>query len=68
MELFHRTTAANAAAIVRDGFEDGEGYYMTDQLHRGVWLLEIPVDCGEGSKGDVLLSLRITKSVIAKFA
>jgi hypothetical protein len=33
MKLYHRTTAASAEAILRDGFKDGTGHYLTEQLH-----------------------------------
>lgn len=55
MKLYHRTTAASAEAILRGGFKDGTGHYLTDQLHSGVWLSNEPLDCNEGARGDVLL-------------
>ncbi len=41
MVPFHRTTAACAAAILREGFRDGRGRYLTDQEWSGVWLSAI---------------------------
>ncbi len=38
MKLYHRTTAASAESILRDGFKDGTGHYLTGQLHSVVWL------------------------------
>jgi hypothetical protein len=57
MKLYHRTTASRAEAILRDGFKDGTGHYLTDQLHSGVWLSNEPLDCNEGATGDVLLEV-----------
>jgi hypothetical protein len=36
MKLYHWTTAVIAEAILRDGFKDGTGHYLTDQLHSDV--------------------------------
>jgi hypothetical protein len=42
---YHRTTAENGAAILREGFRDSEGTWGTLTLHRGVWVtLERPWD------------------------
>ena len=42
MLLYHRTDAADD--ILRGGFRDGEGSYMTDVILRGVWLSEVPLE------------------------
>ena len=34
MALWHRTRAAVAAVIMKDGFRDGHGTYMTDRESR----------------------------------
>ena len=51
--LYHRTDAADD--ILRRGFRDGEGSYMTHVLLRGVWLSEVPLDVHEGAGGDQVL-------------
>jgi hypothetical protein len=33
MKLYYRTTAKSSEAVLRDGFKDGTGHYLTDQLH-----------------------------------
>jgi hypothetical protein len=61
--LYHNTFAASA--ILRDGFRDGEGSYLTDQPHQGVWLSDRPLDINEGAVGDVLLCIEIPEQAIA---
>ena len=55
MLLYHRTSAA--AAILRDGFRDGEGQYLTDATHRGVWLSTFPLSTHEGAGGNQVLEV-----------
>jgi hypothetical protein len=59
--LYHRTREDAARQIVADGFRDGEGYYMTEDLMSGVWLSDRPLDCDEGAWGNTLLSVELTK-------
>jgi hypothetical protein len=59
MILFHRTSAANAAQILRDGFRDGVGRYLTEQEWTGVWLSNVPLDSNEGAEGDTLLQVEL---------
>lgn len=40
--LYHVTTGENAVAILRDGFKDSAGNYMTNKLWKGVWLTDKP--------------------------
>jgi hypothetical protein len=58
--LYHRTERDAALAILREGFRDGEGTYMTNQLWRGVWLSNEPLDGNEGARGDHLLEVRLS--------
>jgi hypothetical protein len=57
MLLYHRTNAA--AEILRDGFRDGEGDYMTDVVLRGVWLSDVPLDIQEGANGRQVLEVEL---------
>ena len=59
MKLYHRTTAASAESILRDGFKDGTGHYLTGQLHSIVWLSNEPLDINEGATGEVLLEVAL---------
>jgi hypothetical protein len=53
---YHRTP--EAAAILRDGFRDGEGSYGLATLWlTGVFLSDVPLDENEGAKGDDLLAV-----------
>jgi hypothetical protein len=56
MILYHRTTAANAEQIVRDGFA---------LEHSGVWLSNRPIN--EGAYGDVLLKVDLPEEAIADY-
>jgi hypothetical protein len=38
VHAYHRTTATYGDAILRDGFADAEGTYMTGEPHGGVWV------------------------------
>jgi len=57
MLLFHRTTKDRADAILKWGFQDNTGYYMTAEKHSGVWLSDVPLDINEGARGDTLLTV-----------
>jgi hypothetical protein len=57
MKLYHRTNAANAEAILRDGFRDSVGTYLTDQEWTGVWVSDRPFD--EGAEESTLLQIEL---------
>lgn len=59
MLLYHRTTEEAAASILATGFKDISDYYLTDSLHSGVWLSEVPLDSNEGCKGSALLKVEL---------
>jgi hypothetical protein len=61
MILFHRTTNGNAAEILRAGFRDSQGHYLTSELHLhlGVWCSDVPLDENEGACGDTLLRISL---------
>jgi hypothetical protein len=69
MKLYHQTTAAVARAILRNGFIDGTGHYLSDDLHSGVWLSDTPLDLSEGASGDTLpeVELAITDHELAQY-
>ena len=63
MKLFHRTPAAET--ILRVGFRDAAGYYLTDRLHEGVWLATVPLDANYGAQGTDLLEVDIPEEDVA---
>jgi hypothetical protein len=65
MILYHRTSAADA--ILRDGFKDTTGYYLTSTEYNGVWFSDVPLDGNEGADGDMLLAVEIPEEVIAEY-
>jgi hypothetical protein len=69
LRLYHRTTKSAAQSILRDGFQDREGSYGTEQVFRGVWLSLAPLDASEGATGDTLLAvdLRLELGVLAEY-
>ncbi|HTF32426.1 MAG TPA: hypothetical protein VK714_01860 [Myxococcota bacterium] len=60
--LYHRTDGASAAAILEEGFQDGEGTYMTKSVYRGVWLSSVPLDDNECASGDTLVEVSVAAS------
>jgi hypothetical protein len=67
MKLYHRTSAAVAKTILREGFRDGIGTYLTDRGWKGVWLSNVPLDTNEGAEGDTLLQVELSEVDIADF-
>ena len=67
MILYHRTTAANAEQILRDGFRDGVGSFGTTREHSGVWLSNVPLDINEGAEGDTLIRVELPEQAIADY-
>ena len=65
MKCFHRIPYAES--ILENGFRDGEGTYLTDITHNGVWLSDRPLSIFEGAKGDGLVSLEIPDDVLAEY-
>ncbi|MFY9532257.1 MAG: hypothetical protein WBC04_21870 [Candidatus Acidiferrales bacterium] len=54
-----RATAKDAQANLCNGFKDSTGRYLTNHLHSGVWLSDVPLDINEGARGDVLLEVEL---------
>ena len=67
MRVFHRTRTRSAAVILKEGFRDGQGRYLTDRMWSGVWVSDRPLDCYEGAEGDVLLALDIPEDVFGEY-
>jgi len=65
MRVYHRTH--HSEAILREGFIDSTGTYMTDEEHTGIFLSDRPLDANEGAKGDVLLCLDIPEDVLVEY-
>jgi hypothetical protein len=67
MRLYHRTTRQAARRIVAEGFRDGQGRYMTAQIHRGVWGADQILDENEGARGDTVLVVVIPEAVAGPY-
>jgi hypothetical protein len=57
--LFHRTYRDVAEVILRNGFRDGGGQYMTDREYRGVWLSDVPWEGIAADDNDALLRVTL---------
>jgi hypothetical protein len=62
--FYHRTSKEATKLILKKGFKDGTGEYLTDSLHTGVWISNEPLDSNEGANGDVLLEVRILRRLV----
>jgi hypothetical protein len=61
MICYHTTAAADV--ILRDGFRDATGFYMTTIELTGVWIGDRPMDVNEGAKGDQVLRVELPDDV-----
>ena len=57
MILYHRTEREAVESILKHGFRDGTGHFLTENTHSGVWLSDRPLDENEGACGDTLLEV-----------
>jgi hypothetical protein len=67
MHLYHSTKAENASRILSEGFRDHTDYYMTDELHTGVWLSDRPLDENEGAASGALLIVELDGAVVTPY-
>ena len=61
--LWHYTSRQTAEEIIRNGFRDGTGPYLTGDIYSGVWLSDVPLDARRRSSaraGDDCVYLRVT--------
>ena len=66
MRLYHPTM--HAADILRDGFGELTGTYITERDHSGVWLFDRPVDRRMGGGVEaVLLELDLPDAIVLAF-
>ena len=66
MRLYHPTR--HAESIMRDGFGEMSGTYLTESDHSGVWLFDRPVDRRIGGGDDaVMMVLDIPEPVVLPF-
>ena len=66
MRFFHSTSNANAEAILKEGFRDGTGHYLTDQEWTGVWVSTEPFDAYDAD-AKTLFTIEIPEDVISEF-
>lgn len=67
VRFYHRTTREAAYAILRKGFREGTGTYLTRKVWRGVWICDVPLDANEGAKGDILLEVLIPIELVKPY-
>lgn len=66
MRLFHITSIANAEAILKEGFRDATGYYITDQEWSGVWVVSEPEE-QHLTASSTLFAIEVPEDVINEF-
>src|SRR5450432_2998813 len=57
--LFRCTSADKAREIMKAGFVDATGTYLTDREWTGVWLADRPLDATDGVAGDTVVEVRL---------
>jgi hypothetical protein len=67
LRVYHRTSIDVANQILLNGFRDGQGTYLTDQMWTGVWVSDVPLDENSGACGDTLLALDMPASVFEEY-
>ena len=67
MKVYHKTDHAAASCILRDGFEDRTGTYLTRHEYTGVWVADEPLSEGDGPEGNVTLSLEVPETVLTEY-
>jgi len=65
MRAYHRT--AHGEDILRNGFRDASGFYLTSAEWTGVWLASMPLDENEGAQGNELLAVEIPDEVFEEY-
>jgi hypothetical protein len=65
--LYHVTSEEAARSILRDGFLDGRGTYLTIQEWTGVWLSDSPVSVNEGAQGETILAVDIPLDLVLDY-
>ena len=65
MKLYHPTR--HSADILRNGFGEKSGAYLTPTDHSGVWLFDRPIEGHTDDDPNVTLELEIPESVVAPF-
>ncbi len=66
MRLYHPTR--HAATILREGFGESSGTYLTPSDRSGVWVFDRPVDPRMGGGEDaVMLELEVPEFVVLPF-
>ena len=72
MRVYHRTPSRNVAKILKNGFRDATGTYMTGRVFTGVWFSDRPLDTGcIGGRGwrnqGTLLAIELPDKVFKKY-
>ena len=65
MRLFHIASNKNAEAILKEGFRNGTGYYLTDRIWESVWISDKPFNDEHLSDTNTLFAIEIPKEDIS---
>src|SRR5437764_157684 len=66
-QTISRTKKEVAESILREGFRDGSGTYLTHHECCGVWVSDRPLDANESAWGDTLLEITLAMMTEADF-
>lgn len=66
MRVFHKTGNVTVTTIINEGFQDGDGKYISDFAWRGVWVSDRAV-ASDRTPDDVFLAIEIPDEVFAKY-
>jgi hypothetical protein len=71
LKLFRRVTSEEAQRVLRSGFENRCGSYLTGYECDGVWVSDRPLDCNDGVPVDATslleVDLALSETDIADF-
>jgi hypothetical protein len=59
MIVYHVTRAQDADAIDRDGFEANVGTFLTETVHTGVWVSDLPLVIEAGFEDPIVFEINL---------
>lgn len=64
MIVYHVTRLESADAIERDGFEDYTGTFLTERVHSGVWMSDVPLVIESGFENPIVFEIDIPDAAL----
>lgn len=66
MKVYHLTRARHAGEIQADGFRDHVDTYLTDSLHKGVWVSDRPLVVEAGFADAVCFEIEVPEESLVE--